>query len=313
MENDKFDNLVNNTTKINHARLFYWLNFFIAHRPSQIFAVGKIYSLYLNLRCFYGYYVFNGLCMNDTQIIIKSEKHWSRADFNEERELLRNGVDHLIIEEAKEEAQYSPSQYWFGGLMWVMKHFFFRIFYPNNAVLKDIAHSQGAKIQFTRESNASVLKNAGIRQQLFAVFFITFCIFSSAYIGVVGLDWWTPRENYIISVALLPLSVIFSIYMIRNSDSDNSAGNRNEIIADKIIESAQRGGIVVAIVGSSHAKKVRECLSERFDPDYREPVYDTLSLPNIKQNLHSILVFASVWMVIHQVFIRTVSVIWALL
>jgi hypothetical protein len=121
--------------------------------------------------------------MNDARIIIKSEKHWSRADFNQERELLRGGVDHLIIEEAKEEAQYRLSQYWFRVLMWFIQQFFFRIFYPNNAVLKDIALAQGAEIQFTRESNASVVENAGTFQQLAAVIFIPVCVFSLLTLG----------------------------------------------------------------------------------------------------------------------------------
>jgi hypothetical protein len=133
--------------------------------------------------------------------------------------------------------------------------------------------------------------------------------FFSAYIGIVGLEWWNNGWNYIISVLLLPLAIIFSIYIIRRSDSDSSTGNRDEIIADKVTESAKKGGIVVAIVGSSHAKEVRENLSDEFDIDYKKPVYDTLSLSNLKQNLHSILVFASVWVVIHQAFITTVSVI----
>lgn len=183
---------------------------------------------------FKGYYVFVGPSMDNTQIIIKSERHSSRADFDQERELLRDGVDHLIIEEAKEEAQYRPHQYWFGILMWIMTQFFFRIFYQNNGVLKDIARAQGANVEYTRESNASVVENSGIMQQLVATAVISIFIFLSAYIGAIGLDWMTHNWNYLISVTLLPLAVLSPIYIIRDSDSDRATGNRDEIIADKI-------------------------------------------------------------------------------
>lgn len=245
--------------------------------------------------------------MDKTQIIIKSEQHSSRADFDQERELLRDGVDHLIIEEAKEEAHFRPKQYWFALLLWIMKNFFFRVFYSNNGALKDIAIAQGANVQSTRESNVSVVENAGFIQKLVSVVIFSTCIFFSAYIGTVGLEWGTNSWNYLISVALLPLGVLYPVFIIRNSDSDNKAGNRDEIIADKITNSAKQGGIVVAVLGNHHAKEVYEYVSEEYDPEFLEPEYDTLSFANLKQNLHSIFVFVSVWVVIHQILIRSVS------
>lgn len=247
--------------------------------------------------------------MGDTQIIIKSERHSSRADFDEERKLLREGVDHLIIEEAEKEAQYSPKQYWFRILMWNLKQFFFRIFYVDNGTLKDIALAQEADIRFTRESNASVVENAGFIQQVVSVAVMSICIFSSAYIGTVGLEWWTNNWNYLISIALLPLAILYPVYIIRDSDSDNKEGNRDKIIADKITNSAKQGGIVVAVLGNRHAREVYKNVSEEFNPEFCGPVYSTLSFANLIQNSHSIFVFISVWVIIHQIFIRAASLV----
>ena len=41
--------------------------------------------------------------MNDTEILIKGELHTSQGDLEEERTLIKHGVDHVIFEGAEQE------------------------------------------------------------------------------------------------------------------------------------------------------------------------------------------------------------------
>ena len=105
----------------------------------------------------------------EPEIIIKGEIHTSNADLREEREILVEGVDQLILEGQAEEAEYSLTQQWYGWIMLIFKYLFARQIYVDHTILKDLAGVQEAQIEYTRETDLDILHNSHLLVQLFAV------------------------------------------------------------------------------------------------------------------------------------------------
>lgn len=242
--------------------------------------------------------------MDNAEVIIKGEYHSSRGDLAHEREILIEGVDHLILEGPEKEAEYGLFQQWYAFAMLLTKYLFFRIIYHDTTVLKDVAKAQGAKVIRTRESNASILENSHILVQLFAAitFFILF--FSSALSGIAGLHFR--------GVILLICSAMVPPLILRIHESVRSKENRDEKMANRITRAAEEGGRVVAIVGNGHADSVCEHLPDWIEPDQKDPKYPMYSWKHAKDIAYPMFVFISVLWVFYSGFIAYAEFAWTL-
>lgn len=215
--------------------------------------------------------------MSDTEIIIKGEVHTSQKDLEEEREILKEGVDHLILEGPEEkEWNFRFTQIWYAWMLLIFEYLFARIVYADKTILEDLADIQGAKKQFTRDSNASILKNSHILVKIVAAsaFFVLLAV--AIVFGLAG--------NVIGGALLLPVSGLLPLLLLRIHESRREETGRNIQIAQMIVEAAQEGGRIVVIVGQAHAKRLPKYLPDDLpEPDIRSPAYKPLSWASAKE------------------------------
>ncbi|MFO8114981.1 MAG: hypothetical protein R6U01_06400 [Halorubrum sp.] len=242
--------------------------------------------------------------MSDTraEIIIKGEIHTSNADLEEEREILVEGVDHLILEGQADEAEYSLTQQWYGWIMLIFQYLFARQIYLDHSILGDLADAQGAETEYTRETDLDILQNSHLLVQMFAVGLFFVILTYSLYVGIDGRV--LQGSGWLFVSSLLPLLVL------RVHESRRSEGGRDEMIAEQITEAAREGGRVVAVVGNEHAKNIPDYLSDDLpEPDVRPPKYPFLSIPSLKELLYPGFVFFSVLYIFYTVLLTYVQIL----
>lgn len=205
-----------------------------------------------------------------SEIIIKGEVHASRGDFEEERNLLAEGVDTLVVEGSEDETEVSWLHGWFGIAMMIFEYLFASFLYTDHQTLVDIAEGQNADVVYTRESDAALIENSHklVVGTAFVLFYLL--IFVSAALGILGSQ--VAGAGTLLMAGLLPI-LILRIYETRLAGE-----NRDEKIAEKIEDAAEDGGRIVAVMGNSHAKRVPDYLPEEIEPDVREPEYGFFSI-----------------------------------
>jgi hypothetical protein len=205
-----------------------------------------------------------------SEIIIKGEVHASRGDFEEERNLLAEGVDTLVVEGSEDETEVSWLHGWFGIAMMIFEYLFASFLYTDHQTLVDIAEGQNADVVYTRESDAALIENSHklVVGTAFVLFYLL--IFVSAALGILGSQ--VAGAGTLLMAGLLPI-LILRIYETRLAGED-----RDEKIAEKIEDAAEDGGRIVAVMGNSHAKRVPDYLPEEIEPDVREPEYGFFSI-----------------------------------
>lgn len=238
----------------------------------------------------------------ESEIIIKGEIHTSNADLREEREILVEGVDHLILEGQAKEAEYSLTQQWYGWIMLIFKYLFARQIYADHTILKDLADVQEAQIEYTRETDLDILQNSHLLVQLFAVGLFFVLLTYSLYVGMNGNV--LPGAIWLFASSLLPLLVL------RIHESRKSGDSRDERIAEQITEAAQDGGRIVAVVGNEHAKNIPAYLPDDLpEPTVRPPQYPFISIPSLKELFYPGFVFFSVLYVFYTIFLVYVQIL----
>lgn len=242
--------------------------------------------------------------MSEAEVIVKGEYHSSRGDQAHEREILTEGVDHLVLEGPEEDAEYGLFQQWYALLMLLTEYLFFRVFYTDSSVLEDIAKAQDAEVVKTRESDAAILENSHIPVRVFAAVLFLVLFFGAALFGIAGVHFY--------GVSLLILSAMLPPLVLRLDESTRSSGSRNELMANKIADAAEEGGCVVAVVGDSHADEVCDHLPESIDPERKDPKYSWYTWRHFKDIAYPTFVFVSVLWVFYTVFIAYSEFAWNL-
>lgn len=206
--------------------------------------------------------------MND--VIIKGEVHSSRGDFKEERELLAEGVDTLVVEGSEAETEVGWLHGWFGIAMMIFEYLFANFLYTDHQTLVDIAKGQRAEVIYTRETDAALIENSHklVVGTAFVLFY--FLVFLSALFGLLG--------SQVYGAATLLMAGLGPIIILRIYETRKSGDNRDKKISEKIEQAADDGGRVVAVMGNTHAKNVPDYLPEEIDPEVREPNYGFFSL-----------------------------------
>lgn len=219
-----------------------------------------------------------------SEVILKGELHTSGGDLDEERELVKEGVDVLILEQ--EDPEIESKYGWFDGwFQWsvILFFWFLETVYLPKTILEDLADYQGADIQYTRESNAEMLDNASPWMKLLGATLFYIILLLSVGLGVVTGPGISKLDLYgagllFLSVGLPPL--VIRIHNMRQSSEDR---NRDQIIADKIADAAEDDKRVMAVVGGSHLPGIKGNLPNHIEPTIHRPVYGACTARHIKE------------------------------
>lgn len=219
-----------------------------------------------------------------TEIILKGELHSSTADLNEERELVKQGIDVLILESTDPELEENGP--WYHGWFEISVKLFFWILssvYVSKTVIEDLADFQNAEIRYTRDTNYEILNNASLPMKILGatIFYILFT--TSLAIGIMSgpeLSIWE-----IAGATILFASILIPPYLIRTHNMRHSSKerNRDSIIAGKIIESTTEETRVLTIVGEDHVPDIKKNLPKNIQPKTLGPVYGEWSYPHLRE------------------------------
>lgn len=211
-----------------------------------------------------------------SDVVLKGEIHTSRGDLDEERELVRDGIDALALEGQESKAQYSLTEGWFSATSWIFQLVMSNV-YTDKRILEDLALAQDAEVKYTRESNAALLENAGriARWSAAALFYILFP--ASLLVGILTGD--TLSGAILLLVSSLAPILLLRVYNMRISQEEENTDQR---MADKIVEAAENGK-VVAVMGEAHVDSVEEKLPEDLDVEKRGLAYGVLSKPHLTE------------------------------
>ena len=225
-------------------------------------------------------------------VILKGEVHTSLGDRKEERELLKQGVDALVLEGNESEAEYGWSQGWFSVSMYIFSLVFGEL-YADKDLIVDLAEAQDADIIYTREDNSGLLDNAPVYIKTLAAISFYILFPASILVGVL-------TTKFMGSLVLL-LSALVPILLIRfyNMRTSCGGGNRDQIIADKINEATEGNRTVLAIVGERHRDGVADKLPEDIVPEQISPAYGVFSRQHAKDLIRPIFVAFSVLYVLY--------------
>lgn len=240
----------------------------------------------------------------DVEVIVKGEIHSSQGDLTHEREILVEGVDHLVLEGPEKKAEYGLLQTWYAFAMILTNYLFFRIFQTDSSILEDITKAQDGEVTKTRESDASVLENSHVVAQIGAAVLFLVLFFAAAGFGIAGI--------HLYGVPLLIGSAIFPIFLLRIHESKRLTESRDELMADLIAEAAKEGGRIVAVVGDDHADPIINHLPDWIEPVREEPVYSTYSWQHAKDVAYPSFVFISVLWVFYTLFVAYAEFAWSL-
>jgi len=213
-------------------------------------------------------------------VVLKGEIHTSQSDLDEERQLLVNGVDTLVIEGQRGDAEYGVLRSWYAAAIGIVGLVLFNSLYVDHSILTDLAKAQDATVKHTRESNAVLVENAHPLVELVAA-----VVFYGVLVFSIGFGLQTGNTLYgavfLLGSALIPIFVLRQ-YEISRQDGQK---NRDQIIADLVADSARESDRVVAIMGGNHLDPVAENLPE--DISYRkiEPTYSIASIQHAREVL----------------------------
>jgi hypothetical protein len=239
-----------------------------------------------------------------TTVILKGELHSSDADLREEKALLAEGIDVLVLEQSDSPARYRLLAGWFsvsiGLLGWILES----LYHPVEPLV-DLAEVRGTDVVYTRGDDLAPLTNAPFTMKAVSAGLFYTLVPTSLWIGFV-------TRNNLAGSMLLFLGLVLPVLVVRisNTNRQDAPENRDQLIAERIAGAAGPGDDVLAIVGAGHLDGVARRLPDAFDVEVRSPAYDVLStrhardvcLPTLKAGfvLFSLYVL-SVWLVVQAV------------
>lgn len=205
------------------------------------------------------------------KVVLKGEIHTSSGDLNQERDLLLEGFDAVVFEGAESDPEYRIWEGWF-NLLFILFDSTVGHLYQDSTILIDLADALDTDISFTRESDSEILRNTPVLVHLFAATAFYLLIAYSLYRGAV--------DNLVSGSLGLLFAVVFPLLVIRlyNTKFGKGSLNRDEIIAQKIVEASTNNDRVLCIIGAAHAPGVKKRLPDDFEVEYVPPKYGMFSL-----------------------------------
>lgn len=205
-------------------------------------------------------------------MILKGELHSSDADFREEKALLTDDVDVLVLEQSASPTRYRLLAGWFyvsiALLTWILES----LYHPVDPLV-DLAAVQDVDVVYTRADDLAPLENASTTMKAVSAGLFYTLVPASLWIGFL-------TRNDLAGSMLLFLGLVLPVLVVRiyNTNRPDAPRNRDEIIAETIAGAGGPDDVVLAIVGAGHLDGVASRLPDSLDVDVRPPVYDALSL-----------------------------------
>ena len=212
---------------------------------------------------------------------MKGEIHTSNGDLNEEKELVKNGIDTLVLEGDSPGKQSEPGWLdgWFSISTWLFDLVLGNV-YVSKDILVDLAEAQDADVVYTRDSNSELIDNTNRIVKTVAALLFYILVAGSLVLGYTTGD-------LVSGAAVLMMGVLVPILLLRAYNTKMAEGemNRDQIIADKIVAASEESSRVVAVVGEEHVEGVNRRLPSELQVDTREAAYGKLSKPHLKELL----------------------------
>ena len=209
-------------------------------------------------------------------VILKGELHSSDADLEEEKALLADGVDVLVLEQSASSERYRFLAGWFsvaiGLLAWILES----LYHPVEPLV-DLADVQDVDVVYTRAGELDPLENAPITMKAVSAGLFYTLVPASLWIGFA-------IQSNLAGSMLLFLGLVLPVLVVRiyNTNRPDGPRNRDELIAGTIADAGEPGDVVLAIVGAGHVAGVERRLPTSIDVEVRPPAYDVLSLRYVK-------------------------------
>lgn len=214
-------------------------------------------------------------------VVLKGEIHTSNGDLNEEKELVKNGIDTLVLEGDSPGKQSDPGWLdgWFSISTWLFDLVLGNV-YVSKDILVDLAEAQDADVVYTRDSNSELIDNTNRIVKTVAALLFYILVAGSLVLGYTTGD-------LVSGAAVLMMGVLVPILLLRAYNTKMAEGemNRDQIIADKIVAASEESSRVVAVVGKEHVEGVNRRLPSELQVDTRGPAYGKLSKPHLKELL----------------------------
>ena len=214
---------------------------------------------------------------SESVVHLKGEIHSSRGDYEKERELMKEGIDALVLEGTENTGDYGITEGWFQqaitGMFYILSPL-----YVSKEVLVDFAELQGADVWFTRESDAEVLRNAPFTMRLISASLYFLFLPSSVIIGLITGD-------YLAGAGFLAVSFFVPVLILRlyNMEFNSADQNRDKIMAQKIAEATKENETVLAVVGAGHTDGIIDALPNTLNISYHPPEYSRTSKEHLKE------------------------------
>lgn len=208
---------------------------------------------------------------------LKGEIHSSRGDQHEEQELMKDGIDALVLEGSRNTGEYRITEGWFqqaiSGMFYILSPL-----YVSKELLVDFAELQDADVYFTRNSDAEVLRNAPLPVRAISAGLYFLLLPSSVIVGLLTGD-------YLSGAGFLAISFFVPVLLLRlyNTGIRTSEPNRDEIMAAKILEATEDNDTVLAVVGDAHTEGIIDALPDSKEIRYHPPEYGRISKSHLKE------------------------------
>lgn len=216
---------------------------------------------------------------SESVVHLKGEIHSSRGDHDKERELMKEGIDALVLEGTENTGDYGVTEGWFqqavAGMFYILSPL-----YVSKDILVDFAELQGADVYFTRESDAEVLRNAPFTMRVISASLYFLLLPSSVIVGLITGD-------YLAGAGFLAVSFSVPVLLLRWYNMEFRSGNQNrdEIMAQRIADAAEENDTVLAVVGAGHADGIIDALPKTLNVTYHPTEYGRASKEHLKEIL----------------------------
>jgi len=186
-----------------------------------------------------------------SRVVLKGEIHTSESDLEEERELLVEGVDALVLEGEREDADYGLLRSWYATAMSIVGLVLFDTLYTDHRILVDLAEAQDTELIATRESDAELVENANplvevVAAVLFYGIFVGSVFYGLATGDTLGRARVPDARGHWRGVGTVPANVPVGInvtaarrtdVVVVNCDPDLLTDQR--VIVDQVVESEE--------------------------------------------------------------------------
>ncbi|WP_162989792.1 hypothetical protein [Natronorubrum halophilum] len=180
-----------------------------------------------------------------SKVVLKGEFHSSKGDLKEEKELVKQDFDVLVLEGQETESDYSLTEGWFQISIAAMFWLAGRI-YVSKDILLDLVEVQDTEVMFTRKADSDLLENTPLSMKLFSAILFYTLVPGSVAVGLIFPKMW--------GATILFLGFVLPVLGIRivNTRLTRDEKNRDKIMADKIADAVNEDKDVLAIVGNGH-------------------------------------------------------------